>query len=116
MADMVESGRFQSRATSNQEVSSSVRVAGALVRSVFIVTLVAVIWSISIPPTMARLAHLSTGETMRALLGLALCIGMVRQLLRLPKDAGAYRTWIHIGLALAFVFAVFQGLRMALAG
>lgn len=115
MADMVHAGQIRPETGSHPNLPRHVRVAGTLVRSVFIATLITVTWSISIPSTASRFAHLSSGDMMRALIGLAMCIGMVRQLIRLPKDDGAYRTWVHIGLALGFVFAVFMGLRLALA-
>jgi uncharacterized membrane protein YdbT with pleckstrin-like domain len=115
MAETVHTGRLQAQESHHVELPGYVRVSGTFVRSVFIVTLIAITWSISMPSTVTKFAHFSTGDTVRAIIGLAMCIGMVRQLLRLPKDAGAYRTWVHIGLSLAFVLAVFVSLRLALA-
>jgi hypothetical protein len=41
---------------------------------------------------------------------------MLVQLLRLPKDGYAYKTWTHIGAGLGFVLLVFMSLSLALGG
>jgi hypothetical protein len=111
---MAESGRSQ--VSPPAEVPNYLRIVGIFVRSVFIVTLIAVTWSISIPQniTATAFAHYSAGDFIRAAIGIAICAGMIVQLVRLPKDDEGYKTWVYIGLGLAFVWAVFTILKLAM--
>jgi hypothetical protein len=114
MVDMVEIGRpHVSPATA---VPNVVKFVGSVVRSIFIVALIAVTWSVSIPQHMSAtaFAHLSFGDIVRALIGLAICGGMVVELARPPKDDEGYKAWIFIGIGLAFVWVIFLVLKLAL--
>jgi len=44
-------------------------------------------------------AYETPGDLIRMLLGLGICGWFVVNLFILPKDAGAYRTWMYLGLA-----------------
>jgi hypothetical protein len=48
------------------------------------------IWSVSETP----------GDLVRVALGFAVCVWFVVNLFILPKDAGAYRTWLYLGVAI----------------
>ena len=89
------------------------RVAGALVRSLFIVTLMAITWSLTIPLKATDFAHFSTGDFIRVAIGILICLGMTLELLRQPRDVEGYRTWVYIGVGVAFVGLVFTTLKWA---
>jgi cell division protein FtsW (lipid II flippase) len=40
------------------------------------------------------------GDLLRVVLGFAVCLWLVVHIFILPKDAGGYRTWLYLGLAL----------------
>ncbi len=83
-----------------------VRVAGGALRAVFIVALAVATARVSLPQNETIwTAYDTTGDLIRLALGLAVCIWLVVQLFRMPKDDAAYRTWLYIGLA-AIPFAV----------
>jgi hypothetical protein len=111
---MAESARSQVNPTT--AVPSAWKFAGTVVRSVFIVALMAVTWSVSIPQNMSAnaIAHLSIGDIVRALIGIAICCGMIVELIRRPKDDEGYKTWVFIGVGLAFVWIIFLVLKLAL--
>ena len=44
-------------------------------------------------------AYETPGDLIRVLIGLAICAWFVVNLFILPKDAGAYRTWMYLGVA-----------------
>ena len=113
MIEMAQTERSQ--VSPSHPVPSYLKLAGALVRSVFIVTLMAVTWSLTIPSKInaAALAHYSAGDIVQAAIGIAICVGMTVQLFRPPRDAAAYRNWVHIGLGLACVWLVFITLQWA---
>lgn len=111
MVDTVETG--QAWQSSSVQVPKYLRVAGALVRSVFIVTLMAITWSVTIPPNAIAFARYSAGDFIRVAIGIAICVGMTVQLLKQPRDDDAYRVWVYIGIGLALVWLVFVALRWA---
>jgi hypothetical protein len=103
----------RSRQGPSARVPKYLRVAGALVRSIFIVSLMAVTWSLTIPPKATGFAHFSTGDFIRVVIGILICIGMTFELLRRPRDVEGYRTWVYIGAGVAFVWIVFAALKWA---
>jgi hypothetical protein len=44
-------------------------------------------------------AYETPGDLIRVLMGLGVCAWFVVNLFILPKDAGAYRTWMYLGVA-----------------
>jgi hypothetical protein len=73
---------------------------GVAVRTIFLIVLTVLtarvaspqienIWSVSETP----------GDLIRVALGFAVCVWFVINLFILPKDAGAYRTWLYLGVA-----------------
>jgi hypothetical protein len=75
------------------------RIAGLTFRSVFILSLVALTLIVSLPQneTIAT-AYDTPNDLVRLALGIAVCIWLVVQLFRLPRDAAGYRTWSYLGL------------------
>jgi hypothetical protein len=75
------------------------RIAGLTLRSVFILTLVALTLIVSLPQneTIAT-AYDTPNDLIRLALGIAVSIWLVVQLFRLPHDAASYRTWLYLGL------------------
>jgi hypothetical protein len=88
------------------------RAVGVAVRVVFIACLVLTTLRVSMPQNETIwTAYDTPGDLVRMALGLAVCIWIVVQLFKAPKDAHAYRTWLYFGLAalpfaLICVFAV----------
>lgn len=46
-----------------------------------------------------RSVYETPGDLIRVLLGLGVCAWFVVNLFILPRDAGAYRTWMYLGVA-----------------
>ena len=91
---------------SQSELSGRLRIAGLILRAVFIVTLLVVTVHVSMPQSETIwTAYDTPGDLIRLILGLAVSIGIVIQLFTAPKDAQAYRTWLYLGVA-AIPFAV----------
>jgi hypothetical protein len=111
MVETAPTGR--SRQISSARVPKYLRAAGALVRSLFIVTLMAITWSLTIPLKATGFAHFSTGDFIRVAIGILICVGMTLELLRQPRDIEGYRTWVYIGAGVAFVWLVFAALKWA---
>jgi TRAP-type C4-dicarboxylate transport system permease small subunit len=78
----------------------SIKMAGLVVRSLFIL-LLAVLTVRVASPQMETLSTLldTPGDLVRVALGLAVCIWCIVNLFVLPKDVGAYRTWLYLGAA-----------------
>jgi cell division protein FtsW (lipid II flippase) len=69
------------------EMSRTVWFGGLTVRSVFIAILILIIWET--PSDFARVA-----------IGFAVCLWLAVHLFILPKDAGGFRTWLHLGVVI----------------
>jgi hypothetical protein len=82
------------------ETASRLRFAGNLLRTAFICLLIAITLRVSMPQNETIwTAYDTTGDLIRLILGIIVCIGLASQLLWSPRDAHAYRTWIYLGLA-----------------
>jgi hypothetical protein len=73
---------------------------GVVGRSLFLVILILLTARVASP----QIEHLTAiyetpGDLIRVLLGVGVCSWFIVNLFILPKDAGAYRTWMYIGLA-----------------
>jgi hypothetical protein len=83
-------------------VPTPVRIAGLVLRAVFLCTLVVVVIRVSAPQSETIWSAYETpGDLVRLVLGAAVAIGVVVQLFRPPKDPHAYRTWAYLGIILA---------------
>jgi hypothetical protein len=76
------------------------RFAGLALRTVFIITLAALTYRVSLPQNETiRTAYDTPNDLIRLLLGIAVCVWLVVQLFRVPRDAAGYRTWLYLGVA-----------------
>jgi hypothetical protein len=99
----------------DQSGPTILKIAGLVARTVFIVTFVAVTWWVSVPDDlMSEGTHLSIGDFAKFAIGIAMCIGMLVQLGRLPRGGeDGYKAWTFVGLVMAFVLIVFAIIRFA---
>lgn len=87
------------------KIPAGLRIAATLLRIIFICALVAVTLRVSMPQNeTVWTIYDTTGDLVRMILGLAVCVWLAVQLFRGPKDADGYRTWLYLGLvAVPFV-------------
>jgi hypothetical protein len=82
------------------EASSGLRIAATLLRTAFILILMALMVRVSLPQSETIWSAYETpGDLIRVWLGIGVCIWLVSQLFRGPNDAHGYRTWLYLGLA-----------------
>jgi hypothetical protein len=81
--------------------SSRVWAGGVAVRTIFLLVLVVLTARVA-SPQMERLTSLNEtpGDLIRVLIGVAVCAWFIVNVFRLPKDGGAYRTWMYMGVGL----------------
>jgi hypothetical protein len=74
---------------------------GVAVRTLFLIVLTIMTARVA-SPQMERLSSIyeTPGDLIRVLMGVAVCAWFIVNLFILPKDAGAYRTWMYLGLAI----------------
>ena len=85
---------------SDPQPSASVWFAGVAVRTLFLIVLTILTARVA-SPQIERLSSIyeTPGDLVRVLMGVGVCAWFIVNLFRLPKDAGAYRTWMYLGLA-----------------
>jgi len=73
---------------------------GVAVRTVFLIVLTIMTARVA-SPQMERLSSIyeTPGDLIRVLMGVAVCSWFIVNLFILPKDVGAYRTWMYLGFA-----------------
>ena len=82
------------------DIPAGLRIAGTVLRAVFIACLLAITVRVSMPQSETIwTAYETPGDLIRMALGFVVCLGIVIQLFLAPKDAQAYRTWLYLGLA-----------------
>lgn len=75
-------------------------IGGVAVRSLFLIVLTALTARVASPQIETFTSLYETpGDLVRVLMGLGVCAWFIVHLFILPKDAGAYRTWMWLGLA-----------------
>jgi hypothetical protein len=81
-------------------VPAGVRISGTLVRTLFLIVLTVLTARVA-SPQIERLSSLyeTPDDLIRVALGLGVCAWFVINLFILPKDPGAYRTWMYLGPA-----------------
>jgi hypothetical protein len=80
--------------------SRRVRIAGAILRALFIGILIAVTARVASPQSEGLWSAYETpGDLIRVALGLSVCLWLAVHVFILPKDAEAFRTWFYLGLA-----------------
>ena len=82
------------------DVPNGLRIAATLLRAIFIFTLIAVTYRVSLPQSETIWSAYETpGDLIHLLLGLGVCVWLASQLFQGPHDAHGYRTWLYLGLA-----------------
>jgi hypothetical protein len=72
-----------------------------VVRSLFLIVMTVLTARVASPQIETiRSVFETPGDLIRVALGFAVCAWFVINLFILPKDPGAYRTWLYMGLAL----------------
>jgi hypothetical protein len=83
------------------KLSTTVRLAGIAVRTLFLVILIIITARVASP----QLEHIGSiyetpGDLIRVALGFAVCVWLAVNLFILPKDPDGYRTWLYLGVAI----------------
>jgi hypothetical protein len=83
------------------DISPGFRLVGSILRLVFVACLLAITVRVAMPQSETLWTiYDAPGDLVRMVLGLAVCVWVVFQLImRPPKEARAYRTWVYFGLA-----------------
>jgi TRAP-type C4-dicarboxylate transport system permease small subunit len=85
---------------STADVSHALRIAAIVLRTLFIVLLLALTLRVSMPQNETILTAYDTpADLVRLILGLGVCAWLVYQLFQMPHDANSSRTWFYLGLA-----------------
>ena len=83
------------------EVSTAVWFGGLTVRSIFIAILILITARVASPQIEHIWAIYETpSDLARVAIGFAVCLWLAVHLFILPKDAGGYRTWLHLGVVI----------------
>lgn len=74
---------------------------GVAGRTLFLIVLIILTARVA-SPQIERLTSIyeTPGDLIRVLMGVGVCAWFVVNLFKLPRDAGAYRTWMYLGFAL----------------
>jgi hypothetical protein len=76
------------------------RVAGFILRTIFIAALLIVIARVSLPQSSTIwTVYDNPGDLVRLLLGAGACVWIAVQMFTAPKDPHSYGAWFYIGLA-----------------
>jgi len=81
--------------------SASVWYGGILGRTLFLIVLIVITARVA-SPQIERLSSIyeTPGDLIRVLMGVGVCGWFIVNLFILPKDAGAYRIWMYLGMLL----------------
>jgi hypothetical protein len=83
------------------ETSRTVWFGGLTVRSIFIAILIFITVRVASP----QMEHIwaiweTPSDLVRVAIGFAVCLWLAVHLFILPKDAGGFRTWLYLGVAI----------------
>jgi hypothetical protein len=79
--------------------SNAVRIAAIVLRTLFIGILLVIVAFVSAPQNETLwTVYDTTGDLVRLILGILVCVWLVVQLFQGPRDAKGYRTWLYLGL------------------
>lgn len=99
-ADAEQLARRRQAELSQTKISPRQRALGMVLRAVFIGALMVVTVHVSMPQsTSIWTAYDTPGDLVRLALGMIVCLWVGVQLFMMPKDPGAFRTWLYLGLA-----------------
>ena len=94
-------GASRGRGIESGNIPRRLKIAGITIRSIFVVLLIVLAAHLSAPQNETIWsAYETTGDLIRLLLGVAVCVWIAFHLLMPPKDMQAYRTWVYLGLTL----------------
>jgi hypothetical protein len=83
------------------EVPRPLKMAAIVLRSLFLIILLAVVARVSLPQSEnIWTIYDEPVDAVRLVLGLLVSAWIVYHLFRLPRDEQAYRTWAYLGIAL----------------
>src|ERR1700730_199757 len=96
----LETNQANTARKADSKLPAYVWFGGVAVRTLFLIVLTVITARVA-SPQMERLSSLyeTPGDLIRVLLGFGVCAWFIVNLFILPKDAGAYRTWMYLGLA-----------------
>ena len=81
--------------------SRRVRIAGLVLRALFIGILIVVTARVASPQTERFWSVYETpGDLIRLALGLSVCLWLAVHVFILPRDTEAFRTWLYLGIAI----------------
>ncbi len=76
-----------------------IRIGGIVFRTIFLLVFIVATAHVAAPQIETYWSAYETpGDLIRMALGLAICLWCAVHLFLLPKDAGAYRTWLYLGV------------------
>lgn len=82
----------------NASVVRRWKIAGIALRSIFLIGLFVLVAHLSTPQSETIWSAYETPKDLiRMGLGFGVCLSILIQIFRLPKDAEAYRTWVYLG-------------------
>ena len=77
-----------------------------MLRTLFIIALIVLTYRVSLPQSETiSTAYDTPNDLIRLLLGLGICLWLIVQMFRLPRDVAGLRTWFYVGLG-ALPFAL----------
>ena len=95
----IEWARRDSDAVLTADLPPGLRTVSNVLRALFVACLLLITLRVSMPQNETIWTVYDTpGDLVRMVLGLAVCIWLVVQLVTVPKDAHHYRTWLYLGL------------------
>ena len=98
--------RHRAEAKSGDKAQNGLRIAGMVLRTIFISLLLLLTLRVSMPQSeTVWTAYETPSDLIRMVLGLAVGLWLAAQLFTAPKEPQAYRTWFYLGLV-ALPFAV----------
>ena len=84
---------------STGDVSHALRIAALVLRTLFVVLLLALMLRVSMPQSETIwTAYDTPADLVRLILGLGVCAWLVYQLFQVPRDANSACTWFYLGL------------------
>jgi hypothetical protein len=87
------------RAGEETAAAHALRIAAIVLRTLFIVLLLALTLRVSLPQSETIwTAYDTPADLVRLILGIGVCAWLVYQLFVVPKDAESSRTWLYLGL------------------
>jgi hypothetical protein len=96
----LQANQARTAGKSDSQPSLHVWIGGTAFRTLFLIVLTVMTARVASPQIEHFWSAYETpGDLIRVLIGLGICGWFVVNLFILPKDAGAYRTWMYLGVA-----------------